>query len=187
MEAKFVDNDSYLLDNVLYYCQNSYGKKDKNGFLASGFPSKKASDLLGIKLYENWKIPEPFDINKIFSLCLFIYWDEKIKFKEKFSILNYVYDKIIKLNPILANINVNSSISLEIYQKKYELLQGVCSKFNYDDIKFFVELPNSAKWQFIYNTNKAYKILFDETEKKSNVKFHWVVSFKTLNKIIKSL
>lgn len=85
------------------------------------FPSEAASKYFfdGLKIWTEWKLPMDYqECGKYFA--------KNYKDKEK---VEELYQNIIDLNPILKKIKSD---------RKDDVIHGVISKFNFNDINFFV-------------------------------------------------
>lgn len=96
------------------------------------FPSEAASKYFfdGLRIWTEWKLPMDYqECGKYFA--------KNYKDKEK---LEQLYQSIIELNPVLKKIKSDDYESSTGHStgRKYDIIHGVISKFNFDDINFFV-------------------------------------------------
>ena len=81
----------------------------------------------------------------------------------------YFYNTVVEYNSILADINVITNID------RMNLIEGVISKFNYDDIKFFTE-----NYNIISKYNLEMKDIYDNLNDYYGIMPEWVISPYTL-------
>lgn len=85
------------------------------------FPSEASGKYFfdGLKIWTDWKLPMSYqECGKYYAKI----YDDKEK-------IDQLYQSIIELNPALKKIESN---------RKEDLIHGVISKFNFDDINFFI-------------------------------------------------
>lgn len=132
----------------------------ENIFPEERYPSREFYLKTNIEgLYTDWNI----DL-EIFIYRFLFYYNIRYSF-----ISNIIYKICIKKNPILLNIVCINS------DRRANVLWGVLSKFNYDDIKFFVE-----NFDNIIEYNMKNRILKDSLTKKYGIFPEWVLSPETL-------
>lgn len=132
------------------------------------FPSLEFAQQTGIDFVTtDWKLPK--DVNE-FADELHDAFDT-----DNFDMLKSMYAEVINLNPQLKN------IKLKTYGDLYGLIYGAISKFNYDDIKFFIEQGEN---RIRYNLNA------DTQDRRANImmkykvnSLQWVLSPTTLQKL----
>ena len=97
------------------------------------FMSEEASKkfLDNLPIYTEWNLPTDFQSAGKYLASLYV----NNKWKEK-ELLKF-YDKIVKLNPELKQFDNHDDT-----WDKEAIVHGVISKFNIDDISFFINNPN---------------------------------------------
>ena len=134
--------------------------------------SKEASKKLKLKwLYQDYKVNE-----KEFHAFIKKYstpngnynWNPSIKEIES------IYEKLVKDNPIVKEIKIVKKYRYDLY---FNLWAGMISKFNVDDIKYFLKYPRYL--------NKPEKNMINQCklEAQLNVDFQWILSPKTIYKL----
>lgn len=120
-------------------------------------PAQDYSEYLDINICGDWKtFPELFNISP--------YHLNDVR------VADFHYEKLVELNPVLGEIKLRTQYS------KWDVCSGVVSNFNYEDIKYFVEIPGNER----FLNEKS-----DKLEKESGYTFPWILSEYTINKIKK--
>ena len=132
------------------------------------FPSEKFSIDNRINVSKKWNLPEKYNEQLIQNICLNVEknQDEYIEMAKE----------ILTLNPELLNIRATTGLNL------YDIIMGDVSRFNFDDIKFFIE-----DWKFDTKEGNIIRKNLRDLEKKYSIEFQWIPSPKTLSTIINHL
>jgi len=146
----------------------------KNGKIVEHYPSELLSKILGIQLHQIWGINDDNNLQKEFSENELIFLFENYP-----ELKNIVNDKTYKEHK--NNIDEICKLSgekLDIRPKslllKRDIWHGCLSKFNYDDIQYYCEVPCAER----YADEKQ-----RELEHRMGFSFSYVPSMSTLNKI----
>lgn len=134
--------------------------------------SKEASKKLKLKwLYQDYNVSEKefHTFIKKYSTVYGNYnWNPSMKDIES------VYKKLVKDNPIIKDIKITKKYKYDSY---FNLWAGMISKFNIDDIKYFLKYP-----RFL---NRPEKNILNQRklEKHLNINFCWILSPKTIYRL----
>jgi hypothetical protein len=132
------------------------------------YPSEKFSIDNRINVSKRWKLPEGYNESKLQYICLNLEDPNNVKEYQKIAPL------IFKLNPELRTINVREN------NQYWDILMGVASRFNFDDIKFFIE-----DWDPFSKESDLIRKRSRDIEAKYNVDIQWIPSPKTADTIEK--
>ncbi len=136
-------------------------------------PAKNFSKQIGLNIHNNFILP----FNDNWDICEFYIGFNRISNsydKNNFELFK-LYDIFCKLNPELYNIKIKTIRDI------YDVLYGVTSSFNYDDIFDWIEIGSNLVRS---NEEKERK---DKIEKMVGFRFEYVPSEKTLLKIEKHI
>lgn len=171
---KELEREAYEKGNMLFReWENSLDKEKLQ--LNENYPSEYFDNKYGTKLSHKWNGEELLNVDEIRN------W-QKIKSrpltKEQLDKIDNLYNQIITKNPELKK------LSAKDYQEKIDILHGVESRFNIDDIEYFLsdEHQNSTNYD---EETKSYPSLkrSEQISKDLGVSDHyWVMSPKTLEK-----
>lgn len=157
---KDITSDSKYRQAGISFTNSNYG----------GFPSKGISDAIGINIFTDWKLPNGTDrveLNK--SLC---YTRNGLRYDRVMAL----FTELEELNPCISGW-ITKTDTKEIERQKFDIVLGVVSMFNENDIKDFITIGGSC------DRDKDYHDLKFEVELKINLFMAWVPSVKTLNYI----
>lgn len=125
----------------------------------------------------DWKFPENYNADYVYEKIISPMFRENVGIKKR----KYFYDYLEKLEE-------GNYFPYNNFEKKnFDILSGMVSGFNFDDIKYFIE-----DWQYIWNTKKGQlqrkrierelmKLGVDDDD------VQWIISPKTVQKIKKQL
>ncbi len=153
------------------------------------FPSHEFFLHTGIdNIYKEWVIT--FDVNKFIKnhrnsfniqeslekldipYFLIIIFLNIVFLQSKKAICEKTYRQIVSDNPELKNIKVVT------YLDKLNLVTGVISKFNYNDIKFFVE-----NYNIIIEYNEKHRVFYDKVQEVCGAIPEWILSPSTIKDV----
>lgn len=131
----------------------------------------------------NWQLP--FNENNknnelLISFFKFLNRHNKKKYKQ---FIDELYEIYVDLNPILKQLGI-----IKEKQHKIDIMVGITSTFNYDDIREFYEY--SLNYNYVVSTrckNKTYNDLYNNVQDKLDILLRYVPSKKTLKNIINQL
>jgi hypothetical protein len=134
------------------------------------FPAKEFDKLYKTKLSTKWKLPSGTTEHTL--------GDKITKFNginwvREYKKTNALYKKLCQLNPKLKDIVVKDEDAV------FDLCAGVISRFNYDDLKFYVE-KWSRKKRFTENAIVSH---FKGVKDKIYNDVFWIPSPETLAKL----
>lgn len=146
------------------------------------FPSVELEQKLGI-------IGLSQDYNMPLNLTEAEYENLAVIFKEDSEVINFLFDELLKVNPIL-NIFKNTN-------RKFNVIDGVTSKIRIEDIKDYIEhsanitkLPSKLDLRYIFKRNDGNDIQYQnmwnslvEVDAKPN----WFPSIETMNYIYQKI
>jgi hypothetical protein len=137
------------------------------------YPSEEFDQKYRTHFSKKWNLPKGIDENKLGALV-----DNLIKNNTKKSadIFFNLFSQVILLNPELKEINIFSGHDAST------LIYGIASRFNLDDIKFFIEdwLPSFGS---SLRGDVNYRNMRDRIATQYNLDLNWVPSPITLEKI----
>ena len=145
------------------------------------FPSKEFGEKTGMGwIWVDWKIPTEAD--KFAATLRKLYDDLEEANKEKgekiASDIIELYKKVAEMNPAMKELGDPKS-----WQNIYDFLQGVNSKFNIDDIKFYSGLG----WDERAEYNIKNRSTSDAISAKADAVIGWVMSPTTIERVKKEL
>jgi hypothetical protein len=123
------------------------------------YPAFMISRATGIKVHHNWRITRDLT-NRLMT-------------RLQYSITQKEYDEIIKLNPILTDIKLVNKHS------PIDVCVGVLSKFNFYDIKEFIESN--------YTDTEEKTLLSGYVERELKLSFSYRPSLHTLRKLAENI
>jgi len=125
------------------------------------YPSKVISRVLGVELHTEWDVS--------------FLKNESLRTHTKYSNANY--QKLLNYNPVLSKLD--SDCCVTDYDKK-SLFHGAISKFNKDDIKYFLSFECYDRPTWVMELQRA-------IEDHLKLSFQWVLSYQTSNIIITAI
>jgi hypothetical protein len=152
---------------------------DLSAMSQSKYPAEDFDKELNTNLAKTYRYPMGYDENAIEKNITSIKTqDAKFNTPEYQQKLDEVYNLLVQMNRSdLGGIKVQDE------EDKWNLVYGVVSRFNPNDIKFFVEVWNGG----IVPEGKAYFDTIMGLEKKYDVPINWIPSPTTLKTIIDTL
>jgi len=151
---------NYTINPSYFSPWDNVGKKKQQ------FPSKKLSNHLHFNFYTDYKMYDDMPEDDLQKKC-----NRSIKFRRKLF-LYYCY-----LYPMFTTIKIYDELDVE------NILRGIISKFNFEDIKFFIEEHVCNNYR-----TKKFRIEYDRkrnmVKKKLKIEFGYIPSPETLNKLI---
>jgi len=151
--------------------------ESNNSKVPIDYPARYFSRATGIKVYQDWSIPgddqevqdELVELNKINS-------------NESWVIqpIRNLWRKFVALNPQIEKWIVPGKGPLDEATQKWEIMFGMVSKYNEDDIRSFLTRKG-------YDATPGEKERVKAIEKKTKNIIRWVPSLKTLKYIEDSL
>jgi hypothetical protein len=141
------------------------------------YPSQSFSDKTGVKLSQDWNIPG--DDLKIQRELVRL---NKINSDESWTIqpIQNFWRNFVSLNPQIENWIIDGKGHLEEARQKWEIMFGMVSKYNEDDIRSFLSRKGS-------DVSPADRRRIKNIEKTVGCLMCWVPSKKTLRYIEDSL
>lgn len=143
------------------------------------FPSLELQEEMNVTdIAKQWILPVGWSEQKIGN---FIY-QCRCKYKKdshsKYHIVKIkeLYNELVKLNPVLKNIDCTTTRNYR------DVIHGVGSKFNYEDIKYFIEKWLKDKY-FTTEEAEEYRKKLRELEVKYCLSIHWIPAPSTFQKI----
>ena len=119
--------------------------------------------MIGLEIHKEWNEPDGIDWENTQAL---------LKLSERYegdAIIEDLWDRSKKTNPEIANLGKNTD-------DKFNILFGMASQFNLDDIKEFLILP-------YYKRDERYKNRLNKIERAAGYQSGWIPSEKTLHKM----
>lgn len=146
------------------------------------FPSEDFGKDLGMDwIYTDWKLPDSAD-NVAFKLSeLFDGLDNKNpkkKQEESAKGLIQLYHELLELNPEMEKFGEPES-----WMQINDIISGMVSKFNFDDIDFYSNLDWNGKLAYNVKNRKNYDAIMNASQKTTG----WVLSPTTITRVKKEL
>ena len=137
------------------------------------YPSQRFEDKTGIKISQDWNIPGD-DLKLQRELVRL----NKINRDESWTIqpIQNFWRKFVSLNPQIESWIINGKGPLEETRQKWEIMFGMISKYNEDDIRSFLFRKG-------YDVSPVDRRRIKNIEKTVGYLVCWVVSQKTLKYI----
>jgi len=170
-ENKHFEGETYAITStekskvkyVKFYNETSESGSilDRDDFCAP----KVLYHLTGIKIYQDWNLPPMKSLNK--------YWKKLPSWKFLEENKNHpLFDEFVELNPELKIFNQHNQYD------KQNVICGVLSKFNLDDIVYYIVVSMKDRPNFIIEYQR-------KLEKMIGYGFQWICSPNTLEEIEK--
>lgn len=145
------------------------------------FPSEDFGKATGMEwIYTEWKIPDDGSIDEFGKKINKLYdeLDNKRTAASAAAGMLDMYNMFLRINPDMTNFGKPTS-----WLNIYDFINGVISKFNVDDIKYYANMdwPDRAKYN-LYN-----RPIIDQIEKKAGHSTEWVMSPTTIKRVKKEL
>ena len=152
---------------------------DLQAMIQSRYPAEDLDKELGTKLARKYTYPAGYNEDNIESEITNIQpQNPKFNSESYQEKVDEVYNLLVQMNrPALGGIKADT------HQKKWDLIYGVISHFNPDDIKFFVEQWKGGE----VPEGRAYFDTVINLEKKFDVPINWIPSPKNLYTIIDAI
>ena len=154
------------------------------------YSSKVIGDLIRLKIHKDWTIP--FGVSDIeFIRGIMVYDAVYIKTHDKkyFNIFRNLYDGFMNANPDLKR-----EFPVFNYRNATEIIHGAISKFNTDDIRFFVDtMMHDCRVVSAVEKDSTYRALINKIERymanrfKGFTGFNYVMSPETMRKVASHL
>lgn len=144
----------------------------------SKYPAEDLDREIGTNFAKTYRYPAGYNEDRIEKEITFIKpTDTKFNTPEYQEKLDDVYSLLVQMNRTeLGNIKISED------KDKWDVVYGVISHFNPNDIKFFIETWNSGSAE-----GKAYFNTIMNLEKKFDVPINWIPSPTILKAIIDAL
>lgn len=160
--------------NALSKFNKEYIEKVREDIAINGMPQSFPSQEFAKKtkmheLYTEWKMPDGYD-NRSFAKLL----SENRSLSKILNRVVPVIENLLARNPDLLRID-HSSI-----EEKLNIAWGALSKFNVDDIGFYVAM-NKQGFLRMYNLSNRNTV--NQIEKKAKIPVQWVMSPKTMKSV----
>jgi hypothetical protein len=152
---------------------------DLSAMIQSKYPAEDLDKELGTKLAKKYTYPAGYNEDTIEREITKIQ-PQNSKFNDESyqEKVDEVYNLLVQMNrPALGGIKADT------HQKKWDLIYGVISHFNPDDIKFFVEQWKGGE----VPEGRTYFDTVINLEKKFDVPINWIPSPKNLYTIIDAI
>lgn len=127
-------------------------------------PSRDLSNWIGLKVYQEYKLPYNWSSDDLELLSLTFFKD--------FNLINELYDIISKLNPAIKDFYVDNN-----NRYKYDVLLGMGSEFNLEDISEFIN--GGAGYIKRMDSNYSIKLSLIENEVGNYIQY--VPSYSTID------
>lgn len=186
--SQFTQDMAYVItsDGGKPYTRQQLGKKQV-------YPSQKFGERIGLRVWHDWNMPYDWDSDRTFRVFTANHdvfqttKDEHLK-DECFRHIAEISNELIRKNPELRGIpNYNRHMN--------DVLHGMVSKFNLDDIDVFIRMIDAGKIAGSeLKKDPAYSSLLEAIERmldsifpNERVRLGWVASYGTLVRIKKRL
>jgi hypothetical protein len=170
-------NIKYLLNKII---ENKLTEYELSNRTSPSEDFENEYNIDGISF--NYKIP--------FNLSEENYEDLMDIFSKDDDVIDFLFDSLIELNPILDNIKYDGTWNKQI------IIGGVCSKMKIDDIEDYIEyetkienMPSENNGEYLFvrkSIDKKYSYLYNVLYK-NGIYLSYFPSIKTLEVIIKKL
>lgn len=159
--------------------RESLDELDLPAMVQSKHPAEDLDKILNTKLAKTYTYPAGYDENSIEKTIAMVK-PQNPKFNDKAyqEKVDEVYNLLVQMNRAYLG-----GIKADTPQKKWDLIYGVISHFNPNDIKFFVE-----EWEGgDIGDGADYFDTIVDLEKKYDVPINWIPSPNSLNTIIQAI
>lgn len=152
-----------------------YGTSGIHEFGIEDFPSEKIDDKLGTSISRQWRLPRGTDEHLIGkAIRVASSRNDNSKIEEYSDFMYDLYAVLVRLNSELRDIKVSNDDEVE------DLLRGIVSRFNTDDLRVYAEGGVRASTKSLQLRKRINKLEIDH-----RINFDWVPSEETVSEVEK--
>lgn len=172
--------EEYVNESLLGSIKKLFGSEFESEGIR--YQAKEFSDSTGIKVYQDWNIPgDDLEVqNELKSIDSGVFYKKPmVEDEDLIRETEALWKKFVARNPFLTSW-VERGSPMQETKQKWDIMFGMVSKFNEDDIRSFLKRGGM-------DVSPEDRRRMKEIAKKTGKDLEWIPSLKTLDFIEKNL